>query len=151
LVVGFDLVNEEDYNEGLDSFLDLFMEYKQRLGDKLQFFFHAGESYSKKNKEIYDAVLRGTKRIGHGLALAKSPLMIDLVKKNNICLEVCPVSNRILGYVGDLRCHPARGLISRGVKISINPDDQGFFDAKGVTLDYILAYLAWGLDLADLH
>jgi adenosine deaminase len=36
------------------------------------------------------------------------------------------------------------------VKVSINPDDQGFFDAKGVTLDYLLVYLAWGLDLADL-
>ena len=34
--------------------------------------------------------------------------------------------------------------------MSISPDDQGFFDAKGVTLDYLLIYLAWGLDLADL-
>ena len=84
------------------------------------------------------------------MALAKSPTLIDLVKKNEICLECCPVSNRILGYCSDLRCHPVRGLIAKGVKVSINPDDQGFFDAKGVTLDYLLVYLAWGLDLADL-
>jgi adenosine deaminase CECR1 len=73
--------------------------------------------------------LLGTKRIGHGMALAKSPTLIDLVKKNSICLECCPVSNRILGYCSDLRCHPVRGLIAKGVKVSINPDDQGFFDA----------------------
>ena len=84
------------------------------------------------------------------MALAKSPTLIDLVKKNEICLECCPVSNRILGYCSDLRCHPVRGLIAKGVKVSINPDDQGFFDAQGVTLDYLLVYLAWGLDLADL-
>jgi len=94
--------------------------------------------------------LLGSKRIGHGFALAKSPCLVDLVKRNNICLECCPVSNRILGYSHDLRCHPVRGLIARGVKVSINPDDQGFFNAKGVTLDYLLIYLAWGLDLADL-
>jgi adenosine deaminase len=63
------------------------------------------------------------------MALAKSPTLIDLVKKNEICLECCPVSNRILGYCSDLRCHPVRGLIAKGVKVSINPDDQGFFDA----------------------
>jgi len=94
--------------------------------------------------------LLGCKRIGHGFNSAKSPNLIELIKKNNICLECCPVSNRILGYCHDLRCHPVRGLIAKGVKVSINPDDQGFFDAKGVNLDYLLAYLAWGLDLSDL-
>lgn len=34
--------------------------------------------------------------------------------------------------------------------MSISPDDPGFFDSPGVTLDYVVAYLAWGLDLADL-
>lgn len=43
-----------------------------------------------------------------------------------------------------------RGLLAQGVKVSLSPDDQGFWDAKGVTLDYIMAYLAWGLDLGDL-
>lgn len=34
--------------------------------------------------------------------------------------------------------------------MSINPDDHGFFNSPGVTLDYLVAYLEWGLDLADL-
>jgi adenosine deaminase CECR1 len=42
---------------------------------------HAGESYSNKNKELYDAILLGTKRIGHGFALAKHPKLIEMVKE----------------------------------------------------------------------
>jgi adenosine deaminase len=34
--------------------------------------------------------------------------------------------------------------------VSISPDDPGFFDAEGVTLDFVYAFLAWELDLADL-
>lgn len=34
--------------------------------------------------------------------------------------------------------------------MSISPDDPGFMDNPGVTLDYLVAYIAWGLDLADL-
>jgi len=40
--------------------------------------------------------------------------------------------------------------LSHGVAVSISPDDPGFFDSPGVTLDYVVAYLAWGLDLGDL-
>lgn len=34
--------------------------------------------------------------------------------------------------------------------MSISPDDQGFWDAKGCTLDYVYAFLAWDLTLQDL-
>ena len=37
-----------------------------------------------------------------------------------------------------------------GVKVSINPDDHGFFCSDGVTMDYVMAYLCWGLSLLDL-
>jgi adenosine deaminase CECR1 len=113
-------------------------------------YLHAGESTARSNNELYDAVLLGCKRIGHGFALAKSPNLIKKVIEDNICLEICPVSNHALGYVNDLRTHPARSLLTKGVMISLNPDDQGFWDAPGVTMDYLCAYLAWDLDIADL-
>lgn len=92
----------------------------------------------------------GTKRIGHGFGLVMRPDLIDLVKKENICVECCPVSNKVLGYVHDLRTHPTRSLLANGVKVSISPDDHGFFDSPGVTLDYLYAYLCWDLTLLDL-
>ena len=49
-----------------------------------------------------------------------------------------------------MRSHPVRGLLCQGVPVSINPDDHGFFNSEGVTMDYLVAYLDWGLNLADL-
>ena len=121
-----------------------------KSGDRMQFYFHAGESYSRTNEELYDAILLGTKRIGHGFALIMHPDLIETVKKENICVECCPVSNKLLGYVHDMRTHPTRALLARGVKVSINPDDHGFFGSPGVTLDYLIAYLAWDLNLMDM-
>lgn len=60
------------------------------------------------------------------------------------------MSNKILGYVHDLRTHPTRSLLAHGVKVSISPDDHGFFSAPGVTLDYLVAFLSWDLNLMDL-
>jgi len=99
MVSGFDAVNEEDYNHKLDDFVEQILETKQKLGDHFQVYLHAGESYSHNNKELYDAILLGSKRIGHGFAIAKHQKLIDLVKKKDICVECCPVSNRVLGYV----------------------------------------------------
>lgn len=150
LVSGFDLVCEEDYCDGIENYLDLLLEFKQKIGPNFQFYLHAGESNSRHNTELYDAILLGTKRIGHGFNLIMHPKLIEEVKKRNICIECCPTSNVLLCYCHDLRTHPVRSLLSHGIAVSISPDDPGFFDSPGVTLDYVVAYLAWGLDLGDL-
>lgn len=151
MVVGFDLVNEEDASPSLDSFLRPIYEAQKRIGkNKMRFFIHAGESLLRSNNNLYDAILLGAERIGHGFSILKHPSLIDIVKEKNICLEICPVSNHILGYAYDLRTHPARSLLSKGVKISLNPDDQGFFNEPSINLDYITAYISWDLTLADL-
>lgn len=148
------MVCEEDYNKGIDEYLDLLVEYKlkfkQRWGDDFQFYFHAGESSDRLNTELYDAILLGTKRIGHGFGLIMHPNLVDMVKEQNICVECCPMSNMLLCYCHDMRTHPVRSLLSRGVAVSFSPDDPGFFGSPGVTIDYLIAYLAWDLNLADL-
>ena len=60
------------------------------------------------------------------------------------------MSNFVLGYTLDLRIHPVRGLLHAGLPVSISSDDPAFFHYDGVTLDYVYAFLAWELDLADL-
>ena len=116
----------------------------------LQIFLHAGESASRKNSNLYDAVLLNTKRIGHGFHLIDHPYLIEKVKERGICVEVCPVSNLILGYCFDLRWHPARSFLQRGVPMWINSDDPRFWGSTGVTLDYAYATIAWDLDLKEL-
>lgn len=68
-----------------------------------------------------------------------------MVKEQNILLEISPLSNYALGYTLDLRSHPARSLMSKGVQISISSDDPSFFGYDGVTLDYAFAFVAWEL------
>lgn len=112
MVVGFDLVCEEDYNPKIGDFLDILIDAKHRLGPDFQFYFHAGESSSRNNTELFDAILLGTKRIGHGFNLILHPNLIDRVKKENICIECCPTSNMLLCYCHDLRTHPVRSLLN---------------------------------------
>jgi len=150
MITGLDMVMEEDYNTPADEFLEVLYAAKLEFDGKLEIIMHAGESNSRNNTEVFDAVLLGAKRIGHGFSLAKHPKLIEMVKKNDICIECCPVSNQVLGYIHDLRCHPIRGLIQQGVKVSISSDDQGFWCVKNVSFDYLKAFLAWDLNISDL-
>jgi len=45
---------------------------------------------------LYDALLLGTKRIGHGFSLVKHPKLMSICRERDIALEVCPISNEIL-------------------------------------------------------
>jgi len=92
----------------------------------------------------------GTKRIGHGFQLQLFPTLQEEVRKADICIEVCPLSNMVLGYTKDLRVHPMSYMLNKGIQFSINSDDPGLFGYEGVTLDYVYAMGAWGLTLRDL-
>ena len=74
-------------------------------------------------------------------------IIIDNLKKNDICVEVNPLSNFLLGYVRDLHWHPAKNMMANGVPFTINPDDYMMFEEKGVSMDYFLAFLYFGFNL----
>lgn len=60
------------------------------------------------------------------------------------------MSNLLLGYTLDLRNHPVKFMLTKGIQVSINSDDPGFFGYEGVTMDYVYATVAWDLELIDL-
>ena len=72
------------------------------------------------------------------------------MKEKDICIEACPISNLLLGYTTDLRSHPVRFMLYKGLQASISSDDPGFFGYEGVTMDYLFAYIAWELEIRDL-
>ena len=61
----------------------------------------------------------GATRIGHGIMSIKSDEVIDILLKHKTVLEVCPVSNSIVG-ITTLKDHPLRKLWDRGVLCSIS-------------------------------
>ena len=52
--------------------------------------------------------------------------------------------------MSDLRNHPAINFFKSGIPIVLAGDDPGSFGYNDLTVDYYLAYMAWGLDLYDL-
>lgn len=72
LIAGFDLVGEEDALRPLIDYIKPLLRFQARqkeLGLDIPFIFHAGETLgdgTKADVNLYDAILLGTKRIGHG-------------------------------------------------------------------------------------
>jgi len=151
-VKGFDLVQEEDRtNTNLFYIEELLAARRdaERRGTTLPLYLHSGESNWAENENLYDAVLLGASRIGHGLALIKHPLLMEIVKARGIAIEVCPISNQVLGFVSDLRTHPAVYYIAAGFPVVLSPDDPGIMQ-HSLSHDFYTAFMAWGLDLRSL-
>jgi adenosine deaminase CECR1 len=152
LVKGFDLVEEEDRsNTNLFYVPELLAARRaaEQRGASLPLYLHSGESNWAENENLYDAVLLGASRIGHGVALIKHPLLMNLVKARGVAIEICPTSNQILGYVQDLRNHPAVHYINAGLPVVLSPDDAGIM-RNSLSHDFYVAFMAWGLDLNGL-
>lgn len=151
-VKGFDLVQEEDAtNTNLFYIEELLAARREaaRRGTSLPFYLHSGESNWAENDNLYDAVLLGAPRIGHGLALIRHPLLMEMVKARGVAIEVCPLSNQMLGFVSDLRTHPAAAYINAGLAVVLSPDDPGMMQ-HSLSHDFYAAFMAWGLDLRTL-
>lgn len=159
LIAGYDLVGPEDLGRPLADLLpELFWFRKQCAmeGVNIPFFFHAGETLgdgTDADSNLYDAILLGTRRIGHGFSLYKHPLLIDMVKEKRILIESCPISNEVLRLCGSITAHPLPALLSRGVVCSLCNDDPAMLgqDTAGMSHDFWQALQGWkNLGLAGL-
>ena len=152
-VIGFDLVAEEDAGYPTLHFLDTWMKMdslQQVYGVDMPLYLHDGESDWVSVENLYDAVLLNSERIGHGFNLFRFPNLLEEIKARDICLEINPISNQILGFIRDLRLHPASTYLRRGVPCVISSDDPLIFNYKGLSYDFWEVFMAWELDLAAL-
>ncbi|XP_055314977.1 adenosine deaminase 2-like [Sitodiplosis mosellana] len=148
-LAGFDLVGQEDKTPGLLSFAEQIL----KLPADLEFFFHAGETnwFGSVDENLIDAVLLGSRRIGHGFALTKHPKLIDLVKSNDIAVEVNPISNQVLKLVDDYRNHPASVFMAQNVPIVISSDDPSFWEVSPLSHDFYITFLGIASRHSDLR
>lgn len=71
-LIGFDLVGDENVHRPLVDYIEPLLRFQERqkeLGLDIPFIFHAGETLgdgTAADNNLYDALLLGTKRIGHG-------------------------------------------------------------------------------------
>jgi adenosine deaminase CECR1 len=152
-VVGYDLVGEEDAGNTTLSYLGVWLRLpalRAKYHVDMPFYFHDGESDWPNDENLFDAYLLRSRRIGHGFNLHLFPYLEHLIIEREIPLEICPISNQVLRYVGDLRLHPANGYMRRGVPCVLSSDDPGIFGYDGLSYDFWEGFMAWKLDLAQL-
>lgn len=109
---------------------------------------HAGETGGPES--VWSALEIGTERIGHGIAAARDPSLMDHLKQRGIPLEICITSNVRTGAVPALSAHPVRILYDAGVPITLNTDDPAMF---GCTLrdEYKIACREFGFTPNELE
>ena len=71
-------------------------------------------------------------RIGHGIAAARDPKLMDRLVEQGITLEVCPTSNLKNAMVKDTRTlrDIIRTLADHGVPMTINTDGPELYDTN---------------------
>jgi len=151
LIAGFDLVGQEDLGQSLVELTPELFWFKKRCmeeGVDIPFYFHAGETLGDGDtvdENLFDAVLLGTRRIGHGFSLFKHPLLIDMIKEKKILVESCPISNEVLRLTGSIMQHPLPALLARGVPCSLSTDDPTILGqgTSGMSYDYFQALQGW--------
>lgn len=131
--LGFDLVGEESKPKPLKDFIPQFLEFQSNCKEakvEIPFLFHCGETLetgSETDENLLDALLLKSKRIGHGFALARHPYIMERMKKQGVCLEVCPISNEVLGLTPRVNGHAMYNLLANNVHCTVNSDNGTLF------------------------
>ncbi|EGN95555.1 hypothetical protein SERLA73DRAFT_113169 [Serpula lacrymans var. lacrymans S7.3] len=148
LVAGFDLVGDENLLRPLIDYLEPFLRFEERkkeLGLDIPFIFHAGETCGDgtvADNNLYDAILLGTKRIGHGFSLVKHPSLLQICREKGILVEVCPISYEILRLTSSMPMHPLPVLVNNGIPVALSSDDPAVFGNMGLTYDFFQVLVA---------
>jgi adenosine deaminase len=82
---------------------------------------HAGEFGPLHLAEALD--VPGLTRIGHALAAATDPRLLDRIAARGVTVECALSSNVVLGAVDSYERHPIRRFVERGIPVAICTDD----------------------------
>ena len=109
---------------------------------------HAGEEGPP--KYIWDSInLLKVKRIDHGVQCFKDDKLIEVLKKKQIPLTVCPLSNVKLCVFDKLENHNLKKMLILGLNVMVNSDDPAYFGGY-LNKNLIESQLALGLTLEEV-
>lgn len=87
---------------------------------------HAGEEGSP--DYIWQALNElKVSRIDHGVRCMEDNALVDYLAEKQIPLTVCPLSNLKLCVVKEMRDHPIKTMLEKGLCVTVNSDDPAYF------------------------
>jgi adenosine deaminase len=106
---------------------------------------HAGEEGPA--EYIWSAIdTLGIDRIDHGNRCLEDDKLVDHIIDKDLTLTVCPLSNLKLCVVDNLKKHPIKVMLDKGLKATVNSDDPAYFG--GYMNDNLFA-ITEALDLSN--
>ena len=118
-IVAVDIAGDEAKYPIMD-YKDLFDKCKEY---GIPFTIHAGEADGAES--VKNAINLGAKRIGHGTRVFDNEEVIELIKKNDIFLEMCPISNIKTKAVKNMEKEFFfMKYLEKGIKVTLNTDDM---------------------------
>lgn len=110
---------------------------------------HAGEEGDA--DYVWEALdILKIKRIDHGNNSMQDKKLVSEIVNQDIALTVCPLSNKALQVVPDLRDHPLKKMMELGMKVTVNSDDPAYFGGQ-VNQNYLAIHKALDLSKQDLY
>ena len=110
---------------------------------------HAGEEGDA--DYVWEALdILKIKRIDHGNNSMQDEKLVEEIIRRNIALTVCPLSNKALQVVPDLKKHPLKKMMNRGLKVTVNSDDPAYFGGQ-VNQNYLEIQKALHLSKQDIY
>jgi len=110
---------------------------------------HAGEEgppdYIRQALDLLDV-----SRIDHGVRCLEDPKLVELLRKKQTPLTVCPLSNVKLGVFKKLEDHNLKDLLEAGLCATVNSDDPAYFGGY-IEENYVAVQEALGLTRDHLY
>ncbi len=91
-------------------------------------------------------------RVDHGNHACDDPALMERLARERAPLTLCPLSNLRLRVIDDMRRHPLRMMLEKGLLVTVNSDDPAYFGGY-VNQNYMAVQEALGLSnetLAEL-
>ena len=125
-----------------------------RVGSGMKVTVPAGEGAGSTRPNLMNMeeaiVGRGADRLGHAVPLARSKRLLRLVSTRSVSIEMNPVSNLVLGNIGDLKELSIDRLLRRGIRVSVNSDDPSIWPRGHLPDVYSRVCDAYGFGFREL-
>ncbi len=89
---------------------------------EMPFTIHSGECGSLEN--VKEAIALGARRLGHGIALKKSEILMEVCRQKRIGIEMCPSSNRQTKAIDSWQEYPLELFLAKDLLVTINTDNR---------------------------